>query len=60
MTKEQKDKIFKLMAEERNNYARDCERRIVEERGKILGADYMVQRFFDVLRTEEVKDANNI
>ena len=52
MTKEQKDKILKLMVEERNDYARDCERRIVEEHGKIKGADYMLQRFLDVLATE--------
>ena len=52
MTKEQKDKMLKLMAEERNNYARDCGRRIAEEHGKIMGADYMVQRFLDVLSTE--------
>ena len=52
MTKEQKDKIFKVMAEERNNYARECSRHIERENGKIVGADYMLQRFFDVLRTE--------
>lgn len=37
MTREQKDKIFKLLA---------------EENGKITGADYILQRFRDVLRTE--------
>ena len=52
MTKEQKDKILKLMAEERNHYARDCDRRIAKEEGKITGADYMLQRFLDVLGTE--------
>ena len=52
MTKEQKDKILKALAEDRNDYARDCDRRIAEEQGKIRGADYMVQRFLDVLRTE--------
>ncbi|SCW70672.1 hypothetical protein SAMN05660484_02609, partial [Eubacterium ruminantium] len=35
-----------------NDYARDCDRRIAEEQGKIIGADYMLQRFLDVLRTE--------
>lgn len=60
MTKEQKDKILKAVAEDRNDYARDCNQRIAKENGKIEGADYMVQRFLDVLRTEEVKDANNI
>lgn len=52
MTKEQKDKILKALAEDRNDYARDCNRRIAEENGKILGADYMLQRFLDILRTE--------
>lgn len=52
MTKEQKDKILKAIAEDRNDYARDCDRRIAVEQGKIIGADYMLQRFLDVLRTE--------
>ena len=52
MTKEQKDKILKALAEDRNHYARECERRIAEENGKIIGADYMFQRYVDVLRTE--------
>lgn len=52
MTKEQKDKILKALADERNNYAKDCNRRIAEENGKITGADYMLQRLLDVLNTE--------
>ena len=52
MKKEQKDKILKALAEDRNDYARDCNRRIAEENGKIIGADYMLQRFLDILRTE--------
>ncbi len=52
MTKEQKDKIFKAIVEDRNNYAKDCNRRIAEENGRIDGADYMIQRFLDILRTE--------
>lgn len=52
MTKEQKDKILKALAADRNDYARDCERRIAEEHGKIIGADYMLQRFLDVLEME--------
>ena len=51
MTKEQKDKILKVIAEDRNDYARDCRERIAEEQGKIIGADYMLHRFLDVLRT---------
>jgi flagellar biosynthesis chaperone FliJ len=52
MTKEQKDKILKALADERNDYARDCQKRIEREYGKIEGADYMFQRFLDVLGTE--------
>ena len=52
MTKEEKDKILKAMAEERNYYAKERERLIAEEQGKVIGADYMLQRFFDVLNTE--------
>ena len=60
MTKEQKDKILKSLAEDRNNYARECERRIAAENGKIIGADYMLQRFLDVLSKEnqKVRDKN--
>ena len=44
------DKIFKLLAEDRNDFAVDCNRRIAEEFGKIKGADYMLQRLIDILR----------
>lgn len=56
MTKEQKDEILKTLAEDRNEYVRDCNRRIAEEFGKITGADYMLQRFLDILRTEVKSD----
>ena len=52
MTKEQKDKILKALAEDRNYYARECDRRIAKENGRIDGADYMIQRFLDVLKTD--------
>lgn len=52
MTKEQKDKILKVVVEGRNDYARERERLIAEENGKIIGADYMLQRFLDILKTE--------
>ena len=52
MTREQKDKILKALTEGINDYARGCNERIAEERGKIMGADYMLRRFFDVLNTE--------
>lgn len=52
MRKEQKDKVIKTLVGDRNDYARDCNRRIAEENGKITGADYMLQRFLDILNTE--------
>ena len=52
MTKEQKDRILKTLEEDRNYYAIGCNRRIEREWGKIEGADYMLQRVLDVLRTE--------
>lgn len=55
MTKKQKDKILKALAEDRNDYARECGERIIAEQGKIVGADYMLQRFLDVLKTIEVE-----
>lgn len=53
MTKEQKDKILKSLAEDRNNFANECNRRIAEECGKIKGADYMLQRLLDTLRGKD-------
>ena len=53
MTKDQKDKILKALAEDRNDYARDCQERIEREWGKIEGADYMLQRFLEILNTED-------
>ena len=52
MIKEERDKFLKALAEDRNDYARGCNERIAKENGKIEGADYMLQRFLDVLRTE--------
>ena len=58
MKKEQKDKMLKALAEDRNYYARECERRIEAENGKITGADYMLQRFLDILRAEDEYEQN--
>ena len=52
MTKEQKEKIRKALAEDRNDYAREIERRIASEQCKIIGADYMLQRFLDIIDSE--------
>ena len=58
MTREQKDKILKALAEDRNDYARECEKRITAEQNKIIGADYMLQKVLDILKTE-VKPQKN-
>ena len=61
MTREQRDKILKAIAEDRNNYVRDCNTRVSKEDGKIIGAEYMLQRFFDILRTEvDSKESDDI
>lgn len=52
MTREQKDKILEKLAEDRNDFAKDCNERISKEYGKIIGADYMLQRFLDIIRAE--------
>jgi len=52
MTKEQKDKIFKKLEEDKNDFIRECEKRITTEEGKIIGANYMFRRFIDILNTE--------
>ena len=52
MTKEEKDKLFKLLSENRNVFAASCNRKIAEECGKITGADYMLQKLIDILRVE--------
>lgn len=60
MTREQKDKILKALAEDRNGYARGCQMRVEKEWGKIEGADYMLQRFLDVINTEiELQERND-
>lgn len=59
MTKEQKDKILKTLADDRNYYARECERRIAVEQGKISGADYMIQRILDILGNTESEVKND-
>lgn len=55
MTQKQKDKILKVLAENRNNFVNECQERISKEHGKIIGADYMLQRFLDILRTYKVE-----
>lgn len=58
MTKEQKDKILKMLTENRNDFAKKRNRRIAEEQGKIMGADYMLQRFLDIIN-EHLKEVSD-
>lgn len=61
MTKEEKNKMLRALANDRNEYAKECNRRIAEENGRINGADYMLQRFLDLFDEDEViaDDAEN-
>lgn len=52
MMKEQKDRILRVLVANRNDYVRECERRIAEEQGKITGADRMANIFLDILDAE--------
>lgn len=54
MTKEEKDKMLRALANNRNEYVKECNRRIAEENGRINGADYMLQRFLDLFDEDEV------
>lgn len=53
MTKEEKIKILEILKNDGNNYVEACNIRITEELGKITGADYMLQRFLDILSIDE-------
>lgn len=52
MTVEQKDKIFTAVEESTKIYSKECEKRIAEENGKIIGAYYMANRIYDIIRIE--------
>ncbi|MCR5255059.1 MAG: hypothetical protein K6D96_03935 [Acetatifactor sp.] len=52
MKREQKDKILNVLTEGINDYTRERQRQIAEERGKIMGAESMLRRVFDVLNAE--------
>lgn len=49
MTKQEKDKILKELSDARNYYMWTCQKRIAEENGKVEGADYMMERFMEIL-----------
>lgn len=52
MTIEQKDRILKKLAKISNTYAIDCDRKIAEEQGKIIGAEHMMQTISELLSIE--------
>lgn len=49
-----------VITENRNNYVTYRNREIAKEEGKIIGADYMLQRLLDVLETEVEKQEAEI
>lgn len=56
MTREDKYNIHKAIIEEKNAYIKDCNIRVAKEDGKIIGAEYITQRFLDILRAENEDD----
>lgn len=56
MTKEQKEKMLDLLADSRKAYVIECERKIVEEKGKITGADYMFQHIAELVGRLKIED----
>lgn len=59
MKKEQRDKILRTLAGEKNIYVRDCNTRVAKEDGKIIGAEYMHQKIRDILATEVDPQGND-
>lgn len=56
MTEQEKDKILKELSDVRNYYMRNCQKRIAEENGKVEGADYMMERFRELLVKDKEDD----
>ena len=52
MTREEKDKLLKLMGEERNSYSEHNKREIDRLYGKIEGADYILNRLLDYFHND--------
>lgn len=50
-----KEELLARLTIERNNFAKDCERRIAVEDGKIMGADYICQRLLEIINAEETE-----
>ena len=56
MTNQEKDEILKELSDARNYFMRTCQRRIAEENGKAEGADYMMERFREILVKDKEDD----
>lgn len=56
MTNQEKDEILKELSDARNYFMRTCQRRIAEENGKVEGADYMMERFGEILVKDKEDD----
>jgi len=52
MTREEKDKLLKLMGEERNSYSEHINKEIDRLYGKIEGANYILNRLLDNLHND--------
>jgi len=59
MNKDEKDKLLKLLGEERNSLAEECLRTIAEEHGKIMGADFILSRISSYFRGEKDGEQSN-
>ena len=61
MTKEQRDKIFKVLVEEINRYAKERDRRIAKEEGNITGEIICSKDFliFSIIQRVSHRKARN-
>ena len=53
---QEKDEITKTLTDNLTDYVINCNRRVSEEYGKIMGANYMYQEVLDTLNTEEEEE----
>lgn len=52
--------LLRLLGEERNRFAQDCNRSIERLYGKIEGADYMLTRLMETIKEEDTNEKHNI
>lgn len=50
-----KEKLLNRLTIERNNFVKDCEHRKAIEDGKVMGADYILQRILEIINAEETE-----